>query len=243
MHGMARSSTAAVSLGAAVGYLAGSVPFSRMVGERAAPGEDLSVSVMQVPGRNATVELHGYTPTSVKEHAGLRAMWVAIGLEAAKATVPTLLMRTLLPETPAAAAAAAGAVAGHAAPVWNAFRGGYGATPMIGGLLVLDPVGLAVTTGVVSAGIGVTGKQQLMMAWPLSVPIWAAVRRRPDLLAYGVVANAVLWSRLGPQLRTNLRAWVSAADADGSGGGEVAAPQGQGAQPGEEHADRHDHGG
>jgi glycerol-3-phosphate acyltransferase PlsY len=243
MDGMRRSRAAAVTLGALVGYLVGSVPFSRIVGERAAPGEDLSVSVMQVPGRDATVELHGYTPTSVKEHAGLRAMWVAMGLEAAKAAVPTLLMRTLLPGTPAAAAAAAGAVVGHAAPVWNGFRGGYGATPMIGGLLVLDPVGLAVTTGVVSGGIGLTGKQQLMMAWPLSVPIWAAVRRRPDLLGYGLVANVTLWSRLGPQLRTNLRAWADPRAADGSGGGEVAALQGEHAQPGAEHPDAHDDGG
>jgi glycerol-3-phosphate acyltransferase PlsY len=233
----------AVAVGALAGYAAGSVSFSRIVGEHVAPGEDLSVTVMQVPGRDATVEFHGFTPTSVKEHAGLRAMWMAITLEAAKAAVPTLVMRTLLPGSPAAAAAAAGAVAGHAAPMWNGFRGGYGATPMIGGLLVLDPVGLALTTGVVSAGIGITGKQQLMMAWPLSVPVWAALRRRPDLLGYGLVANAILWARLGPQLRTGLRAWVSPGDADRSGSGDVTPVQPEYPQTGEQGSDPHDHGG
>ena len=137
-----------IAVGAVAGYLAGSVSFSQFVGERAAPGQDLSVTNIEVRGDRH----HGGVP---RHHADEcegacrgRAMMASIGLEAAKAAVPTLAMRLLLPGTGAAAAAASSAVVGHVFPAWNGFRGGYGMSPMIGGLAVLDPAGLLVTTGV-----------------------------------------------------------------------------------------------
>ena len=196
---------AACAVGAVVGYLAGSVSFSQIVGERAAPGQDLSVTSIDVRETGTTVEFRGITPTSVKEHAGGRAMMASIGLEAAKSAVPTLALRLMLPGTGAAAAAATGAVVGHVFPAWNGFRGGYGMSPMIGGLAVLDPAGLLVTTGAVSAGIGVLRDRRLMMLWPVSVPVWGAFRHRRDVVAFGVAANVVYWARLVPELRRGLR--------------------------------------
>ena len=96
----------AVLTGAAAGYLVGSVSFSRLVGERAAPGQDLNVTLIDVAETGTTVEFHGITPTSVKEHAGNRAMTLSIAMEAAKAAVPTLAARMLMPGTPEPPAAA-----------------------------------------------------------------------------------------------------------------------------------------
>jgi glycerol-3-phosphate acyltransferase PlsY len=195
----------ALAVGAVSGYVAGSVSFSQVVGQRAAPGDDLSVTSIEVRETGTTVEFHGITPTSVKEHAGGRAMMASIGLEAAKAAVPTLAMRLALPGTGAATAAASSAVVGHVFPAWNGFRGGYGMSPMIGGLAVLDPTGLLVTTGVVSAGIGALRDRRLMMLWPVTVPVWGALRNRRDIVAFGVAANVVYWARLVPELRRSLR--------------------------------------
>jgi len=195
----------ALVVGAVSGYVAGSVSFSQVVGQRAAPGDDLSVTRIEVRETGTTVEFHGITPTSVKEHAGGRAMMASIALEAAKAAVPTLAMRLALPGTGAATAAASSAVVGHVFPAWNGFRGGYGMSPMIGGLAVLDPTGLLVTTGVVSAGIGAVRDRRLMMLWPVTVPVWGALRNRPDIVAFGVAANVVYWARLVPELRRSLR--------------------------------------
>lgn len=195
----------AVAVGAAVGYAAGAFSFSRSVGGHAAPGENLNVSNIYVRETDTTVEFHGTTPTSVREHAGSRAMMVSILLEAAKAAVPTALARAALPGTSAAPAAAAGAVVGHVVPLWSGLLGGYGMSPMIGGLAVLDPLGLVVTVGGLSALIGLTRDRRLMMLWPVTVPIWGAARGRRDVLAFGVVANVVYWARLGPELRRGLR--------------------------------------
>ena len=199
----------ALAIGAITGYLTGSVSFSRLVGERAAPGQDLNVTLIDVAETGTTVEFHGVTPTSVKEHAGGRAMMASIAMEAAKAALPTLVARVVLPGTPAAPAAATGAVVGHVFPMWSGFRGGYGMSPMLGGLLVLDPLGLVVTTAGLSAVIGLTRDRRLMMLWPVTVPLWGAARGRKDLVLFGTAANVVYWARLVPELRRGLRSVLS----------------------------------
>ena len=197
------------AVGAAGGYLTGAVSFSRMIGARAAPGEDISVTHVDVVETGTTVEFHGITPTSLREHAGNRAMALSIVLEAAKALVPTLAARLALPGTPAAPAAAAGAVLGHVVPVWSGGKGGYGISPMLGGFLVLDPLGFLVTNAGLSALIGLARDRRLAMLWPLTVPVWGALRHRRDVVAFGLVANVVYWARLVPELRGGLRALLA----------------------------------
>jgi hypothetical protein len=228
-------------MGAGLGYLCGSVSFSRIIGERAAPGEDLGVTRIEVPELDSTLEFRGFTPTSVKEHAGTRAMVASMALEIAKATVPTLVARRALPGTSAAPAAALGALVGHILPLWNGFRGGYGMTPMIGGLLVLDPVGLAVTTGTVSGVIGLTHRSQLMLVWPVTVPLWGAARGRRDLVAYGIAANVAYWGRLVPELRRGLGGLLTTRSPSGSGGHDVSTSQGPGPASGGRQGEEEQH--
>ena len=224
----------AAMLGAGFGYLLGSVSFSRIVGERAAPGADLGVTRIEVPELDTAVEFRGFTPTSVKEHAGTRAMAASMALEAAKAALPTLVARAVLPGTPAAPAAAFGALVGHILPAWSGFRGGYGMTPMIGGLAVLDPLGLAVTTGAVSGVMQTTHRAQLMLLWPVTIPVWGALRGRPDLVAYGVAANMAYWARLAPELRRGMHGLLTTRAPDPSRRHDVPAPQAEGACSGRE---------
>lgn len=233
----------AMLAGAAAGYLAGSVSFSRLVGERAAPGQDLNVTLIDVAETGTTVEFHGITPTSVKEHAGNRAMMLSIAMEAAKAAVPTLTARVLMPGTPAAPAAAAGAVIGHIFPMWSGWRGGYGMSPMIGGFLVLDPAGLVITTVGLSSVILVSHDRRLMMLWPVTVPLWGAARGRGDILAFGVVANVAYWARLVPELRRGLRSILSVRRPVNSSGFDVPAAQGNGSASGKQDPEDDEHGG
>lgn len=226
------SDRSAIAVGAAVGYLVGSISFSRIIGQRAAPGEDLGTTRIEVPEMQTTVEFRGFTPTSVKEHAGTGPMAASMALEIAKAALPTLAARQLLPDTPAAPATAFGALLGHILPVWSGFRGGYGMTPMIGGMAVLDPVGLAVTTGAVSAAIGVARRPQLMMVWPVTIPVWAAVRGQRDLVVYGVAANLAYWGRLAPELRRGMRGLLTTRPS-GSRRDDVAPDEAEGAERGQ----------
>lgn len=212
----------AAAAAAVGGYLIGSMNFSRVVGERAAPGHDLNITEIEVPEAGTTIEFHGTTPTSIKEHAGAKAAMLSVALEAAKAAVPTLVARVVAPGTPAAPAAATGAVIGHILPVWTGLRrGGYGMSPMLGGMLVLDPTGLALTTAAVSGLIQATGDRRLMMIWPVTVPAWEAARGRRELVAFGVITNTAYWARLLPEFRRGLRGLFGS---KGRSGGHDVAP-------------------
>jgi glycerol-3-phosphate acyltransferase PlsY len=201
---------AVLGVAAGAGYLAGSVSFSRLLGRWRAPGKDLSRTEVLVPQTGQTVTLGGTTPTSVAQHLGGRWAAVAVALEAAKAALPTLAARRLAPATPAAEVAAAAAVLGHAYPVWQRGReGGYGESPMLGGLLVLDPLGFLVTNAALAAAMGLTRDARLVMAYPLTIPVWAAARHDRVLLGYALVVNAVMWSRVVPEWRTSLAGVVS----------------------------------
>jgi hypothetical protein len=126
------------------------------------------------------------------------------------------------------------AVIGHIFPMWSGWRGGYGMSPMIGGFLVLDPAGLAVTTAGLSSVILASHDRRLMMLWPVTVPLWGAARGRRDILAFGVVANVVYWARLVPELRRGLRSILSVARPVNSGGFNVATAEGSGSTGGQQ---------
>jgi glycerol-3-phosphate acyltransferase PlsY len=188
---------AALGAAGAAGYLAGSVSFSRLIAQWRAPGEDLTATEFHWEEKNRTVTLRGITPMVIREHLGGRWAVLAVVLESAKAAAPTAIARAAAPGSGAPEAAALAAVVGHAYPLGRGSdEAGFGESPMLGGFLVLDPLGFVVTTAAGSAIIGVTGNQRLIMAWPLSMIAWAAFRRDRALLLYAVGANAVLWSRL-----------------------------------------------
>jgi hypothetical protein len=80
---------------------------------------------------------------------------------------------------------------------------------MLGGLLVLDPLGFLVTNAALAAVMGLTRDGRMIMAYPLTIPVWAAARHDRALLAYSLAVNAVMWSRVLPEWRTSLAGVVS----------------------------------
>jgi glycerol-3-phosphate acyltransferase PlsY len=197
--------TVAIASGATLGYLAGSISFSRIVAARVAPGEDVSTTEVVMDAEGDTFVVDRVTPAGVGAHLGNRWGGVATLLEIAKAAAPVLLVRRLAPGVPrAATATAAAAVVGHVFPVFHGFRGGFGQSPIIGGTLVLDPRGLAVSTVAGSvAGLASADALVLIDGWPLALIPWTACRRR-DLLPYAVVVNAVYWWATWPEVRAHI---------------------------------------
>jgi glycerol-3-phosphate acyltransferase PlsY len=117
-------------LWAALGYLAGSVPFGLILTRMAGLGD-----IRQIGSGNI-----GATNVLRSGRKGLAA--ATLVLDALKATGPTLA--ALHFGGPAAAAVVAvSAFAGHIFPVWLGFRGGKGVATYLGGLIGLSlPVAL-----------------------------------------------------------------------------------------------------
>lgn len=196
---------AAVVTGATLGYLAGSVSFSRLVAARVAPEVDVSTTEVVMDADGDTFVVDRVTPAGVGAHLGNRWGGVATLLEITKAAVPVFLVKRAFPDDPrAATAAATAAVVGHVFPVFHGFRGGFGQSPIIGGTIVLDPKGLGVSTLAGSIAGAATADALVMIdGWPLFLIPWTACRRR-DLLPYALAVNAVYWWATWPEVRAHV---------------------------------------
>lgn len=125
---------------AALGYALGSLPFGVWVGRRAI-GRDIRAAGSGHSGATNTLRQAGWA-------SGLMVALLDLG----KGFAAAWLAQRLGPEPWAAAAATAGAVAGHCWPLFAGFRGGMGLAALGGALLALSPLGFMAGLGLAAAG-------------------------------------------------------------------------------------------
>ncbi len=199
--------TALWAAAALLGYLAGSLSGARLIGRVVAPGVELSPTEIDIDDET-TVLVDGVSPSTLTARAGWRAGCSAALIDIGKAAVATLVASLAFPDGPFPAIAAAAAVIGHVYPVYHRFVGGFGVSPMVGGLLVIDWVSIPATT-LVAYVVGVIVADSLVSyeSWPFLLIGWFAVRRWPDMLVYAVVVNAVYWRALRHEAGAHWRRW------------------------------------
>jgi acyl phosphate:glycerol-3-phosphate acyltransferase len=192
----------AIVAGLVVGYLAGSVSFTRLLGRYATPSR---LEGAAVPDADGTVVLSRVSPTSLGIRAGRGWGGAAALLEIGKGIGPTWWCRRTWPGTGAAEAAMVGAVVGHVYPVFHHFRGGYGQSPMVGGLLVLDPRAVPAAAAIASVtGLAVADAWVVQDGWPLALVPWALWRGDRRVSGAVIAANAVYLTAVWPDLRRHL---------------------------------------
>lgn len=125
-------------LAAVVGYLAGSISFTRIIAHFIMPGEDLSKTEFDIIGQGKKFELTSVSPTALSARKGPKAGCSASILDMIKAFLPTLLFFRLYPDSPYFLIVAAMAVVGHNWPAFYRFKGGRGLSPIFGGVLMFD---------------------------------------------------------------------------------------------------------
>ena len=185
--------TLAISL--MVGYLAGSLSGARIVGAKRHAG-DLTKTKVILDGTGSTVETRGVSPSSLQARQGGRSGLPAGLIDIMKALLPTLAARLIWPDSPEAVLVAAGALIGHVYPIYHGFVGGFGISPLLGSLAVLDfrapllsialfaLIGLAVG----SAFVGIE-------MWTLALVGYFAWRGDPWLVGFALLANVVYFWR------------------------------------------------
>lgn len=189
-------STVATLIGAAVvGYLLGSLSGARIVARRMQVG-DLSRTTVVLDGTGTTVETGGVSPSSLQAREGARGGLPAGAIDIAKALVPTLVARLVWPDTPEHVLVAAAALIGHVFPVYHRFVGGYGISPLLGGLVVIDWRAGIVAIAVFAVFGLIAGSAFLgIETWPLGLIVWFALMGDAWTVAYAVLANVVYWGR------------------------------------------------
>lgn len=193
-----------MALGAAlIGYLIGSLSFARIMMRLVAPGREYQKIRRAVPGTDEHFEGHSVSANSVRVQLGSRYGCLTALLDAAKAAVPALVFRVWQPTEPYYLIAATTAIVGHIYPLYHRFKGGMGLSTVYGGFFVLDWLGVVVTT-VVGMVAGILAEHVLILRWAgvvLMIPwIWFRTHDLEKLL-YVVVANALYWIAMIPELR------------------------------------------
>jgi glycerol-3-phosphate acyltransferase PlsY len=191
---------------AAVGYLVGSISFTRLVGARVVPDADLLETTLTYADGAEPVRVQGVSASSLRAHAGLRWALLVVVLDVAKAAIPALAFHLLAPETDAMLLAAAAAVVGHVWPVWHGFVGGFGVSPMIGGLLVIDPLALVATIAVgVVLGVLLADRLIAFDGWTVLLIPWFAWQGGSAEVVYAVIVVAVYWFAMRAEVVDHLR--------------------------------------
>lgn len=188
-----------IGLGAAlVGYLFGAVSFTRIVGARVVPGEDLSGFDLQLGEGSIRFNRTSASLISVKKgpaHGCLTGL-----LDMAKAAVPVLVFKLVFPDQDYEFIVAAAAVIGHNYPVFYRFRGGGGISPYLGGLAVLDWLAVPIMTGLgVLSGLAL---RNVALAYASGVIwlipwFWWRDGGWPSLV-YALLVNVAVWTALWP---------------------------------------------
>ncbi|WP_420645495.1 glycerol-3-phosphate acyltransferase [Candidatus Leptofilum sp.] len=192
-----------IAVAAAVaGYLLGSISVARIMARLFMPGEDITITTLQLPGTEDKFEMTSVSATSLSMRKG-PSMGCTTGiLDMLKVTLPTLAFRLLFPETPYYLIVAAAGVLGHNFPIYYRFVGGRGITAVWGGLFVIDWLAVPITT-VLGMVLGLAAKD-VLLAYSggilLLVP-WMWLRFQSwEFVAYALFVNGMYWWAMWPDL-------------------------------------------
>ena len=186
-----------------IGYLFGSLSFARIVTNRFAPGTDISKTSLPISNTDMTFESSMISASAVRVNVGVRYGCLTAILDMLKVALPTLAFKLWQPETPYFLIVAASGVIGHNWPLYHRFKGGRGESPFIGGLLVIDPIGLIVTN-LAGSLVGWLAGSVLLLRWTfllLIIPWFWLTTHDLAYILYGLVANLSYWGSLTPELK------------------------------------------
>ena len=169
-------------LWAALGYLAGSIPFGMVLSRVLGLG-----NLREIGSGNIGA-------TNVLRTGSKGAAAATLLLDAGKGAVAVILARALA-GSDASQLAGLMAFLGHCYPVWLSFRGGKGVATFLGLMLALHwPAGLACClTWLSAAALGRISSLSAICA-ALSAPIWLVVMGRADMFVLSIaLVLVILW--------------------------------------------------
>ena len=188
-------------------YFIGSISFVRLMVRFLGGGKEVSTIEHHVSVNDEVFQSNSTGATALRFQFGARYGCLAAILDMLKALIPALVLKLWQPDQAYYLIAATMVVVGHNYPIFYRFKGGRGLATVYGGLFVLDWVGVLVTSiGGILLG-GLLG-QVLMMRWAgliLMIP-WIWFRTHDVVqLAYVLVASALFWVAMIPELREYFR--------------------------------------
>ncbi len=172
----------ALILWAAIGYLAGSVPFGMILARVMGLGD-----LRQIGSGNIGA-------TNVLRTGNKTAAALTLLLDAAKGAIPVLVARACAAED-AVQLTALAAFLGHCYPVWLGFKGGKGVATFLGVALALNwVVGVAALLTWLAVAVVFRFSSLAALTAAGLAPVWTAILTdNPDFLLFLVLAILIYW--------------------------------------------------
>ena len=192
-----------IIIAAIIGYLLGSISFTRIILAIRAPGAQVEDIQETIPGSDETFTSTSTGASAVMHQLGAKWGGITMLLDMLKAVIPTLLFRLLFPENYYYMVTALFVMFGHNYPLYYRFKGGRGLAAMMGGFFVFDFIGVIVTA-ILGIVFGILSGQAVLIRWTgmILMVFWAMIFHdgwQPSV--YVLLANAIFWFAMREELK------------------------------------------
>lgn len=185
------------------GYLIGSISFARVVARWVNPTQSLDEARRHRSGQGleGTVSGIGASTASIalgKKYGGIVAL-----LDILKAFIPVLFLLLYFPAGIYHFVFSIFCILGHNYPIYYRFQGGRGLSPMLGSLLVIEPVGMLVCmTLAVLLAIIINQPHTSLILWFPILGVWGwLVNDSWALAVYAIVLLVIFMIAEIPEIR------------------------------------------
>jgi glycerol-3-phosphate acyltransferase PlsY len=190
-----------------IGYLIGSISFTRIIGNIVIPDEDLETTTSKIPDSDIKFTFKSVSATTLRVRAGPKYGIIASLLDMAKAAIPMIIVIRIYNSHTFSFLISLGVIIGHDFPIFYNFKGGSGVSPLWGSLFVMNWQSIPVTA-FASMLIGLFIIDDAFIAY-LSTPFylipWALIYYGlSQWLIYAVIVNIIYWFALIPEFREYL---------------------------------------
>jgi len=189
------------------GYLIGSISFTRIIGKRVAPDEDLSYTEVSFGDEGESFAMRSVSATSLSFRKGPKVGCLTSILDMLKAILPTLAVLLYFPEQDYHLIATAAAMAGHNFPIYYNFQGGRGMSTLYGGLLLIDWLSIPITF-IGGALLGALMRDMFLIYTSgilFLIPwLWYRYESLPYVL-FAIAVNVLFWVAIRTELRDHLQ--------------------------------------
>jgi glycerol-3-phosphate acyltransferase PlsY len=197
-----------VLLAMVIGYLIGSISFSRLVTRLVKPDADLDNVILKGKDDDPGTRLRSMGATTASMKVGSRWGCFIGWLDILKVATPTLVFRLMFPEQPYYLLTAIFGMIGHNWPIYYKFRGGAGVSALYGGMIVVDFIG-AIVCAFAGLLFGMFIVKDVLVAylsgiWFLIPWFWFRTRD-PIYVAYAIAVNIIIILALVPEIRDQIK--------------------------------------
>jgi glycerol-3-phosphate acyltransferase PlsY len=191
------------AVAAIVGYLIGSISFTRIVLALRAPGAEIEQIKQSLPDSPETFTSTSISASTVMHQLGPKWGGITMLLDMLKALIPAVVFHLLFPDQYYNLIAALFVMVGHNYPLYYHFKGGRGLAAMMGGFLAFDILG-TLATAVLGIGIGILSGQVVLIRWSgmILMIFWAMIFHpgwQPTV--YVLLANAIFWFAMRKEVK------------------------------------------